>query len=140
MHRAPLKLLPKDGSSPLRRSKRLDHSRKDRANAALCLDYTRRIRLDLELASQTQDLDIDASVENVLADSRCLKKHLPRERPLWGFEKREQQGIFAFGQQNRHAARVDQATGAPFKRPAVKPVPALLRVAGSRCAAHFVPP
>jgi hypothetical protein len=50
----------------LRRSKRLDHSRKDIANAALRLNYTWRIRVDLELASQARDLDIDASVENVL--------------------------------------------------------------------------
>src|ERR1700756_4219117 len=124
----------------LRRSKRFDYSPKDIANAALRLDYTWRVRVDLELTSQTQDLDIDASVANVLADSRCLKKHIPRERPLWRFEKREQQGIFAVGQQNRRAIRIDEATGATFKRPAVKPVPAPLRVAGSRCAAHFVPP
>ena len=121
-------------------SKRLDYSRKDITNAALRLDYAWRIRVDLELASQTQDLDIDASVENVLADSRCLEKHLSRERPLWRFEKREQQGIFGFGHQNRRAVRIDEATGATFKRPAVKPVPAPLRVAGSRCAATFVPP
>ena len=121
-------------------SKWLDYGRKDVANAALRLDYTWRIRVDLELASHTQDLDIDASVENVLADSRCLKKHLPRERPLWRFEKRAQQGIFAFGQRDRRAVRIDEATGATFKRPAVKPVPAPLRVAGSRCAAYFVPP
>jgi hypothetical protein len=111
-------------------SKWLDYGRKDVANAAL----------RLELASQTQDLDIDASVENVLADSRCLKKHLPRERPLWRFEKRAQQGIFAFGQRDRRAVRIDEATGATFKRPAVKPVPAPLRVAGLFCAALFVPP
>lgn len=92
----------------LRRSKRLDYSRKDIANAALRLDYTWRIRVDLELASQTRDLSIDASVENVLPDSRCLKKHLPRERPLWRFEKREQQGIFAFGQRDRRAVRIDE--------------------------------
>jgi excisionase family DNA binding protein len=66
-------------------------------------------------------LDIDASVENILVDSRCLKKHLPRERPLWRIEKREQQGIFAFGQRDRCAIRIDEATGASFKRPAVKP-------------------
>jgi hypothetical protein len=122
------------------RSRRLDYGRKDIANAALRLDYTWRIRVDLELASQTQDLDIDASVENVLVDSRCLKKHLPRERPLWRFEKREQQSIFAFGQRDRRAIRIDEATGAAFKRPAAKPVPASLRVARLRCAAHFVPP
>src|SRR6202165_2203694 len=127
-------------SVAFRCSKRLDYRRKDIANAALRLDYTWRIRVDLELASQTQDLDIDASVENVLADSRCLKKHLPCERPLWRFEKRKQQGIFAFGQRDRRDVRIDEATGATFKRPAVKPVAAPLRVVGSRCAAPFVPP
>src|ERR1700681_3781550 len=127
-------------SVAFRCSKRLDYRRKDIANAALRLDYTWRIRVDLELASQTKNLDINASVENVPADSRCLEKHLPRERPLWRFEKREQQGIFAFGQQNRRAIRIDEATGTTFKRPTVKPDPAPLRVAGSRCAAHFVPP
>jgi hypothetical protein len=121
-------------------SKRLDYGRKDIANAALRLNYTWRTRVDPELASQTQNLDINALAENVLVDSRCLKKHLPRERPLRRFEKREQQGIFAFGQQDRRAVRIDEATGATFKRPAVKPVPASLRVAGWRCAAHFVSP
>jgi hypothetical protein len=53
-----------------------------------------------------------------------LKKHLPRERPLWRFEKREQQGIFAFGgQRDRRAVRIDEATGATFKRPAVNRYP-----------------
>src|SRR6202165_5985754 len=127
-------------SVAFRCSKRLDYGRKEIATAALRLDYTWRIRVDLELASQTQDLDIDASVENVLADSRCLKKHLPRERPLWRFEKREQQGIFAFGQRDRRAIRMDGARGATSKRPAVKPVPAPLRAAGSCCDAPFVPP
>src|SRR5258707_11105921 len=121
-------------------SKRLDYGRKDIANAALSLNYTWRIWVDIELASQTQNLDINASVENVLVDSRCLKKHLPRERPLWRFEKREQQSIFAFCQRDRRALRIDEATGAIAERPAVKPVPAPLRVAGSRCAAHFVSP
>jgi len=47
------------GSSPLLCSKRLDYSRKDIANASLRLDCTWRIRVDLELASQTQDLHIE---------------------------------------------------------------------------------
>jgi hypothetical protein len=53
------------------------------------------------------------------------------------FAKREQQGVFAFGQQNWRAFRIDEATGATFKQAAVKPVPPLFQ---SRARAEWPAP
>jgi hypothetical protein len=48
------------------------------ADAALGPDYTRRARVDLELALEPQHLDIDASIENILVaddDVGCEISH-----------------------------------------------------------------
>ena len=45
----------------------------DIADASLSLDDARRARIDLKLAPQSQDLDIDAPIENILMHTRGLQ-------------------------------------------------------------------
>jgi len=44
-----------------------------------------------------------AAVENILVYPGGLQQLLPRERPLRGFEKGEQQGVLALAQRDRRA-------------------------------------
>src|SRR6478609_471019 len=78
------------------------------ADAALGLDHTWRARIDLELAPQSQDLDIDAPIENVLVNTRGLQQVLPRERPLRRLKKGKQQGILTLAQRDRGLVRVNE--------------------------------
>jgi len=74
-------------------SERLDRECEDITDAALSLDDTWRARIDFKLAPQSQDLDIDAPIENILMHTRGLQQILPRERTLRCFKKVQQQGI-----------------------------------------------
>src|SRR6266478_5881971 len=51
-------------------------------DAALSLDDTWRTRIDLQLAPQSQDLDVDAPIENILMHTGRLQQMLPCQGPL----------------------------------------------------------
>jgi hypothetical protein len=57
-------------SQKLHVSKRLDHRCEDIADVQLGLDDALRTRIDRQLAPQSQDLDIDATIENILVQPR----------------------------------------------------------------------
>ncbi len=82
-------------------SKRFDRECEDIADAALGLDDTWRARIDFKLAPQSQDLDIDAPIENVLMNARGLQQILPREGALRCFKKGNQQRILTLAQRDR---------------------------------------
>ena len=63
-------------------SERLDWQSKHVADAALCLDDLWRTRIELQLSPQSQDLHVDAAVENVFVHPSCLEQLLTAERPL----------------------------------------------------------
>src|ERR1700687_5108973 len=119
---------------------RFYRQREDIADAALSLDHARCTRIDLQFAPQPQDLDIDASIENIVVHSGGLKQMLPRERPLRRFEKGQQQRILAFAQRDRRRIGIDESTVTPFKLPAAESVPASLRIMGTCKPSHFLPP
>src|ERR1700716_1283445 len=104
-------------------SERFDRQREDIADAALRLDHPRCTRINLQFAPQPQDLDIDASIENILVNSSGLQQMLPRERPLRRFEKRQQQRILTFAQRDRGRIGINESSAATLKLPAVEPVP-----------------
>gem|GEM_PF-6130986 len=110
------------------------------ADAALGLNHTWRARIDLELASQSQHLDIDTPIENVLVNTRGLQQILPRERSLRRLKKGEQQGILALAQGDRGRVRINELSAAPLKHPTVEPVAASLRIARPRSPSHFLSP
>jgi len=110
------------------------------ADATHGLDRARCSRIALQFAPQPQDLDVDATIEDVFVESSCLKQMLARERALRCFEKGQQQGIFTLGQRDRCSLGIEESSSAAFKLPAVKSVSAAFRIAGSREAAHFLPP
>jgi hypothetical protein len=70
-HRAPLRVDHFKGGRP-ECSGRLDRQGEDVPDAALGLDNAGRAGIDLELASQSQDLDVDAAVEHILVDAGRL--------------------------------------------------------------------
>src|SRR5258708_35718530 len=109
-------------------SERFDRQREDIADAALRLNHVRRTRIDLQFAPQPQDLDIDASIENILVNSGGLQQMLPRERPLGRFEKGQQQRILAFAQRDRRRIGIEQPSAPPIKPPASESIPASLRI------------
>jgi hypothetical protein len=51
-------------------SKRVDRQGEEVADATFGLDNARRARVGFKLASETQDLDVDASIEDVFMDPR----------------------------------------------------------------------
>src|ERR1700682_2573213 len=121
-------------------SERFDRQREDIADAALRLNHARCTRIDFQFAPQPQDLDIDASIENILVNSGGLQQMLPRERSLRRFEKGQQQRILAFAQRDRRRIGIDESPATPFTLPAVESVPASLGIMGSRDPPHFLPP
>src|SRR3979411_2014867 len=120
-------------------SERSDRQREDIADAALRLNHARCTRINLQFAPQPQDLDIDASIENILVNSGGLQQMLPRERPLRRFEKGQQHRIFAFAQRDRRRLGVEEYPATPFKLPAAESVPPSLRIMG-RCSPPPSPP
>ena len=78
----------------------LDRQRKNIANAALGPDHPRRIRINLQLASQPQDLNIDAAIEDIFMNSRRAQEMLARKRSPWRFQKRQQQGVLTVAQRD----------------------------------------
>ena len=56
----------------------LDRQRKNIANAALGPDHPRRIRINLQLAPQPQDLNIEAAIEDIFMNSRRTQEMLAR--------------------------------------------------------------
>ena len=82
-------------------SERFDRESEDIADAALSLDDTWRARIDFKLAPQSQDLDIDAPIENILMHTRGLQQILQRERTLRCFKKGNQQRILTLAQRDR---------------------------------------
>src|SRR6267378_6656757 len=120
-------------------SERFDRQREDIADAALRLNHARCTRIDLQFAPQPQDLDIDASIENILVNSGGLQQMLPRERSLRRFEKGQQQRILAFAQRDRRRIGIEESSAAPFELPAIESVPASLRIMSTCSPSHFLP-
>ena len=56
--------------------------------------------MNLQLAPQPQDLNIDAPIEDIFMNSRRTQQMLARKRSLRCFQKRQQQGILTFTQRN----------------------------------------
>ena len=119
---------------------RFDRQREAIANAALGLNHPRCPRIDLELAPQPQDLDINASIENIFMNSGSLQQMLPRERPQRRCEKGQQQRILALAQRDRPRTVIEEPPAATFELPAVESVPASLRIMAPRHPPHFPPP
>jgi len=118
----------------------LDWQREHIADTALSLDHARCTRIDLQFAPQPQDLDIDAPVEDIIVNSRCLQQMLARERPLGCFEKGEQQGILTFAQRDRRLIAVYESSAATLKPPATESVSAALRIMRACSSPHFPSP
>jgi hypothetical protein len=99
----------------------LDRKRENIAHPALGLDDAWGARVGFELAPQPQNLDVYATVEDILVHAGCLQQMLASERPLGCIEKRSQQGVLALGQWDETSARVGEAPGAAVELPAAKP-------------------
>src|SRR5947209_6103402 len=116
-----------------------DRQGKHVAEAALGSDDAGRTRIRLELAPQSQDLNIDAAVKNVLVHARGLQQVLAAEGPLGCVEKGGQQSIFAFGQSNFGPVGVGQTPSPPLQLPAAELAPASLRIAAGHRASGLLP-
>ena len=109
-------------------SERFDRQPKHIADAAQGLDHARCIRIGLQFAPQPQDLNINASIENIFVNSGGLQQMLPRLRPLRCLEKGQQQRVLALAHRDRDSVGVEQPAAAPIKLPAIEPVSASLRI------------
>jgi hypothetical protein len=67
-------------------SKALHRQRKNIADAALGLDHARCIRINLQLAPQAQDLNIDAPIEDMFMNSRRIQQMLACKGALPSFD------------------------------------------------------
>src|SRR6266702_3523847 len=119
---------------------RLNRNSEAVANAALGLDNARRARVGLQLASQPQDLDVDAAVEDVFVDARRLEQVLAAQRALRRLEEGQQQGVFALAQRDRCIGGIDQPATTAFELPAIEPIAAALGIAGARGPSHLLTP
>jgi hypothetical protein len=79
------------------RSIALDRQRKNIADAALGQNHAQRIRTTLQLAPQPQDLNVDASIEDVFMNSRRIHEMLACKGSTRSFEECQQQGMLALG-------------------------------------------
>ena len=68
-------------------SKALHRQRKNIADAALGLDHAWRAGVAFKLAPQPQNLHVNASVEDVLVDTRRLQQVLAAKWALWCIEE-----------------------------------------------------
>ena len=72
------------------------------ARAALGLNQLWTARVGFELAPQTQDLDIDAAIEDfVVVAAAQFKQLFPAQYPLRGSEEGNEQGEFGVGELDR---------------------------------------
>ena len=110
------------------------------AYSALGLNNAWRARIGLQLAPQPQDLNVDAPVENILVDARCLQQVFAGQRSLRRLEERQQQGILTLAQRNLVAIGIEQLSATAFERPTVETVSAALGIAGASDPSHFLPP
>jgi hypothetical protein len=90
------------------------------ADATLGPDDLRHTRIGLQLAPQSQDLDIDAAVENVFVYPGCVQKLFSAESTLRRIEKGRQQRIFPFGQGDLGSAGIDKTAETPIELPAAE--------------------
>src|SRR5208282_792070 len=120
-------------------SKALDRLRKDVSDSPLGLDHLRRAWVLFQLAAETQDLHVDAAIEDVLVDPRRLQKMLAAERPLGSVEEGDEQSIFAFGQCDLGPARGGEAARAEAQPPPAELVASAFVIAGGNRARPVEP-
>src|SRR5229473_754120 len=64
---------------------------------------------------------------------------LSRKRPLRGFKKGKQQSVLTLAQRHRRRIGIDKRSAAAVEHPAIEPVPASLRIAGTRRTSDLLP-
>ena len=117
-----------EAARPLLPSEPFDRQVEDIAEAALGADDAGRVRSALQLAPQPQDLHIDAPVEDILMHAGGLQQVFAAERPLGRFEKGQQHGVFALGQDDGRALGIAQAARGSIEHPAAEAATAPLRI------------
>src|SRR6516164_2969649 len=110
-------------------SKPLDRRRENVSDAPLGLDHLGSAWVLFQLAAKTQNLHVDAAIEDVLVDPRRLQEMLPAERALGSVEEGDKQRIFAFGQSDLGSVRGGEAARAQAQPPPAKLVAAALVIA-----------
>ena len=115
----------------------LDRQRKNVAHAALGADHPRRIRINLQLAPQPQDLNIDAAIEDILMNSRRAQEMLARKRSPWRLQKRQQQGVLTFAQRDCFFIGVYQPSATTLQLPAIEPIASSIPLAAFRDTRHL---
>ena len=110
----------------------LDSQRKNVADAAVSLDHARCIRINLQLAPQPQDPNIDAPIEDIFMNSRRMQQMLPRKNSLRCFQKRQHQGILTFAQRNWCFIGVYEPSAVTLEPPAIEFIAASFRITNLR--------
>src|SRR5215471_6785150 len=114
-------------------SKPLHRPRKNIADAALGPDHARCIGINLQLAPQSKDLNIDAPIEDIFMNSGRIQQMLACKRSLRCFQERQQQSILAFAQRDRCFMGVYESSATTLEPPAIEPIAASLPLANLRC-------
>jgi hypothetical protein len=117
---------------------RLNWQRKSVADTPLSLDNLRYARIALKFTPQSQNLHIDAAIENVLVYPSRLQELFSAERTLRRAEKGCQQSIFPLGKGHLRSSGVDKTAKAPIELPAAEFGSMRLRVALRRAARGFL--
>jgi hypothetical protein len=92
-------------------SRHFDRDRKDVSGPAFCLDQLRIARVGLELAAQTQDLHVDAAIENLLVVHAARgEKLLAAQDMVRRLKKRGQEIELSCRQRHRLPGRMDATT------------------------------
>jgi hypothetical protein len=110
----------------------LDWNRKYISDTAFGLDHARRTRVAFQLSPQAQDLDVDATIEDVLVDARRLQQVLAAQRALRCVEKRYEQRVLALGQSDWSAVRIEEPVRPAIELPAAKSATAAIVIARRR--------
>src|SRR3954452_16487846 len=100
-------------------AKYFDRYAEDVAGAALGADVLRPRRVGLDLAAQSQDLDVDRAVVDLGGvEARELEQLLARQHALWRGAETLQQVELAIGELDALAARRDEPAAAQVELPA----------------------
>jgi hypothetical protein len=110
---------------------RVDWQGEQVADAAFGLDDARDARVGLQLAPEMQEMEVDASIDDIFMDRERTQQLLARERPLRRLEEGDKQDVLALCQRHEIAVRVDKAMSAALELPAAEPESVPFRDAGT---------
>jgi hypothetical protein len=92
----------------------------------------RHVRVGLQLATQPQNLDVNAAIEDILVYTGRVQEVFAADWSLRSIQERDKQRVLFLRHRHHISVSVGQASRAAVKLPIAEPTTALLRIPGRR--------